>query len=109
MPGLLSENPFPYGMPIDPKRKMVEDPDNPGSFMTEQTITIQADIGEGPMFYNIPTVINGEKVSDRSAYAFFINGMNPHVGVFKSETEALESAQMRTKMIDKIRQPGLLD
>ena len=106
MEGLL--NPFPYGTAIDPKRKMVEDPDNPGSFMTEQTITIQADMGNGPLFYNIPTVINGVKLKDRSAEAFFFKGMNPHVGGYRTLDEALESAQLRTRRIDTIRQPGLL-
>ena len=111
MPGLLSENPFPYGMPIDPDRPMVPNttPGIKGSHMTEQSITIQADIGDGELWYNIPTVIKGEKVSDNSAYAFFVHGMNPHVGVYASKDEAIKSARLRSEMINKIRQPGLLD
>ena len=118
MEGLLStkkktgypKNPHPYGMPIDPDRPMVPNttPGIKGTHMTEQSITIQADIGDGELWYNIPTVIKGEKVSDDSAYAFFVHGMNPHVGVYGSSEEAIESSVLRSKMINKLRQPGLL-
>ena len=108
MEGLL--NPFPYGTAIDPNKPMVPNtsPDIEGTHMTEQSITIKADIGDGDLWYNIPTVIKGKKFSDKSAIAFFIHGMNPHVGVYDSQDVAIESAVLRSKMINKIRQPGLL-
>lgn len=85
--------------PIDTSRPMIDNPD--GSFSTERTITIEAD----GAFYNIPTIVNGEMLTEEEAIRLWEEGQNPEVGAFSSEEEALRAARARSARTGQVRAP----
>jgi len=89
-----------YGeRPIDMNRPILQNGD--GTFSTEQTITIGAD----GRFFNIPTIVNGQRLSEDQAIALWRAGQNDAVGEFATEDEALASARARTERIGRLRAP----
>ena len=74
-----------------------------GSFSTEKTITISADIGNGEKFYNIPTIINEEEVPEQEAVDYFFK-TGENVGMFGSKDEAVSAAKKRSDMIGKLNE-----
>ena len=84
-------------IPLDPlnlvgyRRQILKNPD--GSFSTESTIGIT---GEDGKYYNIPTVINGKRLSFKEAVDEFHKTGN-HMGVFNTQEEADKSAEYREK------------
>ena len=85
--------------PIDLSRPILQN--NDGTFSTEQTITIGAD----GRFFNIPTIVNGQRVGEEQAIALWRAGRNEAVGEFLTEEEALASARSRTERIGRVRAP----
>ena len=69
------------------KRPKVKNPD--GSYSTVKTITLTDDSGKG---INIPTVINGRVVDPKEAIDHF-KKTKEHLGIFKTEKDALDAAQ----------------
>ena len=63
-----------------------------GSYSTVRTIGIEAD----GMFINIPTVINGEVVSDREAIQHY-RRTGQHLGKFKTKRERDAAARALSK------------
>lgn len=86
------------GEPIDLTRPKLFNPD--GSFSTEETITISDADGTA---FNIPTIVNGKRVSDEEAERLFRSGKNPDVGTFPSVDEAVKAARARTNRIGTVR------
>lgn len=85
------------GAPIDTTRPRLENPD--GSFSTEETITIDMD----GRFFNIPTIVNGRRISEDEAIRLFEQGQNQPVGEFGSLREATRAARARTNEIGRVR------
>lgn len=85
------------GSPIDMGRPRIKNPD--GSFSTEKTIGIEAD----GKYFNIPTIVNGQQLSEQEAIAAFRAGRNQPVGVFDSQQEADAAARNRTAEIGRVR------
>ena len=73
------------------------------TFSTEETITVEADVGQGKRAYNIPTIVDGVRRSDDEATDLFYRGVNKHVGEFLSIEEAVADAEQRTKDIGELR------
>ena len=90
----------PAGNPIDTRRPTIDNPD--GSFSTERTIGIEAN----GKFYNIPTIVNGQQLTEEQAIREFEAGRNAAVGVFNSQAEADAAARERSQAIGDIRRPG---
>jgi len=89
------------GTPIDLSRPRIDNAD--GSFSTERTITIDEQTSEGQRFFNIPTIVNGQELSEEDAVALFRAGRNPAVGTFGTLNEALQAAQARSNRIGELR------
>lgn len=83
--------------PIDTGRPILNNED--GSFSTEQTITIESD----GVFYNIPTIVNGRRVSEDEAVSLWRQGRNPEVATARSLNEALDIARGRSRRIGQVR------
>jgi len=58
-----------------------------------ETITIEVD----GQFYNIPTVINGERMNVSTALRLWEEGQNPELGTFATEDEATSAARDRRR------------
>ena len=93
----------PYGFPIDVNRPRLNNGD--GTFSTEQTITFDAsEVGLPSEIVTIPTIINGQKVSDQTAMAAFARGLNePVQRGFDSFEQADKAAIARTDSIARAR------
>lgn len=93
----------PFGFPIDVSRPRLSNPD--GSFSTEQTITFNAsEVGLPDEIVTVPTIINGQKVSDQTAMFAFARGLNPAVQRgFDTYDEADRAAIARTESIARAR------
>lgn len=93
----------PLGFPIDVNRPRLSNPD--GSFATEETTTFDAaEVGLPSEIVTVPTIINGQRVSEDDAKAAFAAGMNPAVQRgFSSFDEANAGAQARTDSIAAAR------
>lgn len=89
--------------PIDQSSPILNNAD--GSFSTEKTIGISADIGDGEKFYNIPTIVDGRERSAEEAVDLFRRGVNKPVGVFATQAEADAAAPMRSQQIGEVRRP----
>src|SRR3989304_5496773 len=76
--------------PIDLNRPRLKNKD--GSFSTEETITIDQD----GKFYNIPTIVNGQRISEDEAVRLFQAGINKAVGEFPTLEEAKRRAAARS-------------
>lgn len=64
-----------------------------GSFSTQELITVEYD----GKHYNIPTIVDGKRVSEDEAISMFESGDIGHVGkVFKSNEEAVADAKKRS-------------
>jgi hypothetical protein len=83
------------GIPPDPKRPRINNPD--GSFSTERTITMQTSDG----WFNVPTIIDGKQYPENEVQQYFLMGLIPHVGKFKTLEEAVAAAKARTKRIKR--------
>lgn len=93
----LDEEKQNIGEPLDYSRKKIENED--GSFSTERTVTLQ----KKGLWYNVPSIVNGQELkSDEVEYLFNI-GVIPHVGEFNTLKEAEKSAVERSKYIGKVR------
>jgi hypothetical protein len=68
-----------------------------GSFSTEETITIEQD----GRWYNIPTIVNGERVGADKAIELFNAGSNQHVGEYQSQIEAEAYAKERSARLGR--------
>lgn len=82
---------------VDMTRPKLQNADS--SFSTEETITIEQD----GRFYNIPTIVQGQRVPEDAAVLLWRGGSNPHVGEFNSLEQALDIARSRSEMIGKVR------
>lgn len=94
------------GNMIDLSRPELPNPD--GSYSTEVTIGIEQD----GIFYNIPTIVKGKRLSDDQAVQAFQQGRNPPVGAFATQEAADDAAEQRTKDIAAARDgkaPPVLD
>lgn len=93
----------PNGFPIDVNRPRLNNGD--GTFSTEQTITFDAsEVGLPSEIVTIPTIINGQKVSDQTAMAAFARGLNePVQRGFSNFEEADKAAIARTDSIARAR------
>lgn len=69
------------------------------SVSTEQAITIKDSNGD---FVNIPTLIDGQPVSNEEATNYYEDGQNPAVGRFKTQQEAEVANQERSTEIDRM-------
>jgi len=83
------------GAPIDITRPVIINED--GSISTEETITIE----RGGKFFNVPTVIDGERVDPDIVQAGFEAGDEniPHVGEFNTLKTAEDAAIRRSTQI----------
>jgi len=90
------------GAAIDMNRPKIENAD--GSFSTEETITIP----RGNRWYNVPTIVNGQRLSPADVEYWFSQGDPniPHVGEFGTLDEAVTAARMRTDQIGNVRTTG---
>lgn len=90
------------GKDIDLNRPRLENED--GSFSTEETITLDRD----GKWYNVPTIINGERVDPQEVEERFFN-RDPSivdVGEFETVEDAVSAAQARTEQIGVVRNNG---
>lgn len=85
---------------IDLSRPKLNNSD--GSFSTEKTITIESD----GKHYLIPTIVNGQRLSNDQAIQSWRTGSNQPVGVFNSNDEAEKYAVARSQEIGNIRGEG---
>lgn len=76
-------------------RPILYNPD--GTISTEEIITVSFDDGH----FNIPTIINGKRVSEEQAIEAFKKGENKATGRFDTQAEAEKAAQERTAMLGK--------
>ena len=90
-------DPFAEEAPIDLNRPRLDNPD--GSFSTERTITIEADGG----YFNIPTIVDGQTLSEEDAIAAWRAGRNPEVGRAATLDEAVAMAEARSSRIGRVR------
>lgn len=81
------------GEPIDPNKPIV--PNEDGSLSTEQTITVK----DGKTWVNVPTIVDGKKVSDAEAEDLYREGKNKSVGTFGTRRAAELSAEQRSAAI----------
>lgn len=72
-----------------------------GSFSTEETTTIQ----EGGRWINIPTIVNGERLSEDAAVDLYRKGENPSVGEYDTLIEAEAYAKERSALLGRHAQP----
>lgn len=86
------------GAPIDQQRPIIENPD--GSFSTEETITV-GEPGRG--YYNVPTIVDGQRLDPNDAEDLFWSGRIPHVGKFRTVEEAIKAARARTDQVGILR------
>jgi hypothetical protein len=93
----------PFGFPIDVNRPRINNGD--GTFSTEETTTFDAsEVGLPPEIVTIPTIVNGQRVSEDEAKAAFAAGQNPAVQRgFRSFDEADRAAMARTDSIRAAR------
>jgi hypothetical protein len=84
---------------IDKTRPIVNNPD--GSFSTEKTITV----GMDGKFLNIPTIVNGQQLTNEQAIAAYRGGTNKAVGEYGSQAEAEAAAVARSAEIGRVRGP----
>ena len=91
-----------FGDPIDMARPKIQNPD--GTFSTEETITIP----RGGKWYNVPTIVNGQRMNPQDVENWFSQGAPniPHVGEFGSMDEAVTAARRRTDTIGRVRETG---
>lgn len=85
------------GAAIDQSRPILENKD--GTFSTEETITVGAD----GRYFNIPTIVDGQRVGEERAIALWRKGGNPDVGSFDALDEAENAARSRTNRIGEVR------
>jgi hypothetical protein len=96
------KSPTDIGAPIDTSRPLLKN--NDGSYSTERTITITtADTTGRERFINIPTIVNGQQLSEEQASTLYFQGKNPAVGEFDTMDQALASAKARTQAIGETR------
>ena len=86
---------------IDRSRPRIENPD--GTFSTEETITIDMEVGGKTRFFNIPTIVDGKRQTEDDAVRLFEEGKNKAVGEFDTLDEALSVARQRTEAIGQVR------
>jgi len=81
-------------------KPIIKNPD--GSISTEETITVQVQDLNKNRYTNIPTIINGKRVSEKTAIQHATqnqkNNMYPH---FNSLDEAVKSAKSRSAQLGK--------
>ncbi len=88
----------PDGFMVDVSRPRLDNGD--GSFSTEETATFEVN-GE---FINIPTIVDGKRLTPDQAYAAYEDGSNkPVQWGFKSEAEAVAAAKRRSDYIATAR------
>lgn len=85
------------GAPVDYARPKLANPD--GSFSTEETTTIERDGN----WFNVPTIVNGQRVDPEIVEILFDGGRIEPVGKFASEQEATESARYRSMALAMMR------
>ncbi len=89
----------PAGFPIDINRPALQNPD--GSYSTEKTITV----GFGDRYYNIPTIWDGVELPSDGAVLMAKDALRRGVQFpnFRSLTEAVTAAPLRSQAVDKAR------
>ena len=83
--------------PIDTGRPILENPD--GTFSTEETITLERD----GKWYNVPTIINGQRVDPAEVEQLFLAGKVNEVGKYDTLKQAEAAAVARSKEIGRVR------
>ena len=70
-----------------------------GTVSTEETITVE----RGGSFFNVPTIVNGQRVDPAVVQTRFEQGDSsiPHVGQFSSLSEAVSAAQSRSNNLGR--------
>ena len=89
----------PAGFQIDINRPILQNPD--GTHSTEKTITV----GFGDRYYNIPTIWGGVEVPKDEAINLAREALRRGVQFpnFRSISEAVTAAPLRSQSIDKAR------
>lgn len=91
----------PAGFPINLRRPVLQNPDK--TISTEETITIQV----GDRFYNVPTILNGKRVTKETAVQHAVRGIrgvkNPPYPNFATLKEAEAGAKARSQEIGLLR------
>lgn len=85
------------GTPIDTTRPILENGD--GTFSTEETITLE----RNGRWFNVPTIVGGERIDPDEIEQRFMAGSVPHVGEFDTLKQAEAAATARTKEIGRRR------
>ncbi len=85
------------GAPVDYSRPKLENLD--GTTSTEETITIE----RGGKWYNVPTIIKGQRVEPEIVGNLFDHGHVMPVGTFETAQEAEESARYRSMALAMMR------
>ena len=78
-------------------------PNADGSVSTEKTITVEMD----GKHYNIPTIVNGQRLSNEEAVSAMRAGRNQPVGVFGSAEEAEAAARQRSNSLGAAINPSM--
>ena len=84
-----------YVAPIDLTRPNIGSKREPGKGATEETITVPF----AGIWINIPTIVDGKRVSEEDALKLMKAGKNEPTGMFKTIEEAVNSAVERSKQI----------
>lgn len=90
----------PFGFPVDLTRPQIDNPD--GTFSSELSITIDVEKGGKTSFINIPSIVDGKKLSNEDAIRAFKEGRNDLVGEFDTLEEALAAAPIRSSSLEGV-------
>jgi hypothetical protein len=85
-----------YIAPIDLNRSQINNAD--GTVSTEQTITTKID----DTWINIPTMVQGNPLTEQEAIDLFKSGQNPATGAFQKLEDAEAAAQTRSDTIGQM-------
>jgi hypothetical protein len=100
MDALRDSPPLPQRNPL--ARPVLQNHD--GTVSTEETITIEAATPSGLRYFNIPTIVNGRRLSEAEATDLFYQNKNvPVGGAYLSIDEAVNAARVRTNLLGRLR------